>query len=144
MQISQCLDCLSLFCSKQINLEDTKKVVGHENEKYCCSKFQVGFLAAHLLLVSSCPFDLSPASCRLVSGALNKSRWFLSGADGLDKTWSSKDKRLGAAAVTLIQRQDKSDSAAEESGFIGISQRLNGTLGLLSLFHTEQTLSGGG
>lgn len=35
------------------------------------------------------------------------------------------------------------DCAAEASGFIGISERLNGTPGLLSLFHTEPALPGG-
>lgn len=43
----------------------------------------------------------------------------------------------------LGARQVKSDCTVEASGFIGISQRLNGTSGLLSLFHTEPTLPGG-
>lgn len=59
-------------------------------------------------------------------------------SDRLDRTPGNKDKCLAAAAVTFISEQD------ETSGFIGISQRLNnGTPGLLSLFHTEQTLPGG-
>lgn len=43
----------------------------------------------------------------------------------------------------LGARQVKLDRTAEASGFIGISLRLNGTPGLLSLFHTEPTLPGG-
>lgn len=34
----------------------------------------------------------------------------------------------------FLQEEDESDSAAEESGFIGISQRLNGTPGLSHYF----------
>lgn len=66
-------------------------------------------------------------------------------SDRLDKTGGDKDKRLwGSCRFYLGARQVELDCTAEASGFIGISQRLNGTPGLLSLFHREPTLPGGG
>lgn len=60
------------------------------------------------------------------------------------QSWGSLPRVTGQPRQTAPALVFKSDSTAEESGFIGISQRLNGTPGLLSLFHPVQTLPGGG
>lgn len=61
----------------------------------------------------------------------------------LDKTQVVEDKCLNAVAVTCIYRQVRLGCTVVASGFIGMSQRLNGTPGLSSLFHTKPVLKGG-
>lgn len=60
-----------------------------------------------------------------------------------DMSQQGQMSRCHSCHYYLGARQVKLNCAAEASGFIGISQRLNGAPRLLSLFHTEPTLPGG-